>query len=112
VAFAWAAVVTAQIVVDVTRARPSFWEHAVGPSALILFAFMIGSVLRRRRWAWLLWVAFQLFVVISFAWSFTSVLDLVANLVSLGLLISPPMRAYALGRRTPPEPQPAVDPAR
>jgi hypothetical protein len=111
VAFAWAATVVTPLVLAVTRTRPGFWHHTIGPTVLILFVFLIGSVLRRHRWAWFFWVAFELFIVISFTWSFSSVLDLVLNVVSLALLISPPMRAYVLGRRSPTDPQPAVDPA-
>jgi hypothetical protein len=62
-------------------------------------AGLIVSVLRRRRWAWFVFAVFQGFVLISFAWSFTSAVGLLGNLVSFGLLISPPMRAFVFGSR-------------
>lgn len=107
VAIAWAAVTYVPIIV-VAAGRHGFWQHSLGPVTVILLTILIAGVLARRRWAWLLWVAFDAVIIVSYAWDFTSVLALVMDLASFALLISPPMRAYVRGRPTP-GPVPAAE---
>ncbi len=59
------------------------------PNVALLF-----SLARGHRWAWISLVVFEGVVLISFAFDFTNAFYFFANLTSLALLVSPPMRRY------------------
>jgi hypothetical protein len=76
-----------------------YWGRAF-PMALIatmLFAALVGALLRRQRWAWFLLVLFDAGVLVSFAFDFTGVAWFAMCLLSFALLISAPVRAYVRG---------------
>jgi hypothetical protein len=75
--------------------RDEFWDTAAAPTAAILFAVLVFALVRGHRWAWILLLAFQLAVLISFLVAFEGALALAANILSLVLLLSAPMRRHA-----------------
>lgn len=80
----------------------SFWEraHSVAPVASLIFLAVLAALASGRRWAWLLLVLFEGFVLLSFAWDFASITSFVFVLLSYVLLISPPMQSHVRRRST------------
>jgi hypothetical protein len=73
-----------------------FWEraHSIAPVASVIFLVVLAALATGRRSAWFLLLVFEGFVLMSFAWNFTSIVSLVLVLLSFLLLISPPMRSH------------------
>lgn len=81
--------------------RASFWQpHSPAPLATAAVAILLVALVTRRRWAWVLLLIFHGFAVASFAWDWTSTVAFGVNLITLGLLVSSPMRRY-VGWRMP-----------
>jgi len=85
----------------IAASHHSFWEraHSTAPVAALVFLAVLAALVLGRRWAWLLLVLFEGFVLLSFMWDFTDVLSLVLVLLSFLLLVSPPMRTHVSRRR-------------
>ena len=76
-----------------------YWGRAF-PMALVatvLFAALVGALLRRQRWAWILLVLLDAGVLVSFAFNFTGIAWFAMCVLSFALLISAPVRAYVSG---------------
>lgn len=73
-----------------------FWghEHNRAPGAALLIASLLIALLLRRRWAWMILIAFNGVVVISYLWEWSSLPAFIMEIVCLALLVSPPMRYY------------------
>jgi hypothetical protein len=83
----------------VAATSDDYWGRAF-PMALIatvLFAALVGALLRRQRWAWILLVLLDAGVLVSFAFNFTGIAWFAMCLLSFALLISAPVRAYVRG---------------
>lgn len=79
-----------------------------GFSAALLAVLLVGLV-RRRRWAWVVLLAVNGFAVISYAFGSGEAVLLVAYLVGVVLLLSPPMRRYVRRRSPAREPPSQAD---
>jgi hypothetical protein len=73
-----------------------FWRgpHYPGPGSAALFVILLVAVVLRQRWAWLMLVVFNGFVLVSYIWDWSSAPAFSINVASFALLISPPMRHY------------------
>jgi hypothetical protein len=73
-----------------------FWQrsHDTAPAAAAVVALLLLALARRHRSAWWVLAVFEVVVIVSFAFDLTSVLALVANVLSLALLLSPPLRRW------------------
>jgi hypothetical protein len=78
-----------------------FWAHQSvrAPGAALLSGLLFVALLFRQRWAWVILVVFNGFVVISYAWAWTKPLAFIVDLASFALLVSPPMRAYVRSQK-------------
>lgn len=77
-----------------------FWthQHSHAPLAAVLFGALLVALLLRQRWAWLLLVVFNGFVLVSYTWEWTRALAFVIDLAAFALLVSPHMRLYVRKR--------------
>ena len=73
-----------------------FWngERPFAPVSALVFAIVLIALLSRHRWAWWVLVILNGVVVISYLWEWTNAISFVANLASLALLSSTPIRRY------------------
>ena len=86
----------------VATANGGFWDSAVAWAAAALWLLLVGALVARRRWAWIVLLVFEAAVLLSFAFDFTGVLQFIASLASVGLLASPPMRRHVGRPRSTP----------
>jgi hypothetical protein len=63
----------------------------------IVFAALIGALLRGQRWAWFLLVLLEAGALVSFGFDFTGIAWFAMCLLSFALLISAPVRAFVRG---------------
>jgi hypothetical protein len=84
-------------------AHASFWqrEHDMAPIVAALILSLLGLLLRRRRFAWWVFVAFAGIGLVSLVAHLSTqeitgawVLGGLLGLVEFGLLVSPPMRRF------------------
>jgi hypothetical protein len=80
----------------IAATRSSFWEreHNTAPVAAAVWGLLLVALALRRRWAWYGLAAFETAVLLSNVVDFTGSIGLVFELVTLGLLFSPPVRGY------------------
>jgi hypothetical protein len=87
----------------VAATHPRVWHRpALWLGAFLIIAFVVGALVRRHRWAWWYLLTFADAVgVASILWEHVKPLAFIDNVVSLGLLLSPPMREYVRKARPP-----------
>jgi hypothetical protein len=74
--------------------QSDFWSTPAALGALVIAVSLLAGLIRRKRLAWWLLLAFQLVVTASFAFAFTTVSALALNVAALAILVSSPMRRY------------------
>jgi hypothetical protein len=90
--------------VSLNAAHSWFWEreHDEAPVAAACLIVLLVALVCRRRWAWIILALFDAGAAISIPFTKGSLLGDAWALVSLALIVSPPMRAYVRSIRTPP----------
>src|SRR3954468_3382126 len=84
----------------IAATRSEVWSEPAALGAAGLGLSLLFGFVRRQRWAWALLLLFEVAALMSFAFAFTSVLALLLNIVTLSLLLSPPLRRYIAKART------------
>ncbi|MCP9487391.1 MAG: hypothetical protein MSC30_16200 [Gaiellaceae bacterium MAG52_C11] len=77
--------------------QEGYWD-TIAPLASLIWFGVVAAVVLRRRWAWILALAFELSVLVSWPfdpgpWPF-----LLLRFLAVALLVSPQMRAHLAGR--------------
>lgn len=95
-------VVLSAVPFGIAATHHAFWEraHSTAPVSTVIFLAVLLALAAGRRWAWLLLVLFEGFVLLSFAWNFSSVISFALVLLSYLLLISRPMRRHVRRHNT------------
>ena len=82
-------------------AAPLIWGLADGRIhtgrslfAVLLIGVPVLGVVFRRRGSWLILLAFDGVVVLSYAWSWTGIVPFASNATAFALLLSPPTRRH------------------
>jgi hypothetical protein len=62
---------------------------------VVVLLWLAALVIWRQRWAWWLWVIVYIIALVSSAWQKGPIgISYAVDVLTLGLLISPPMRRY------------------